>query len=386
MGADESVAIESALLDPLVLDTGVIEPVAVDDPLGINRWKALLSDRWNVARLAGLVVYVVLFYWQYTHGMPWSRKGLPLEREQLIGWMAVGAAVWSLGRDRKELFLAIGGFGALAVCFIVYDFTRGAIDNVWGNPVYIPKTAVATPSQAVLNARRIITAERAIFFGKMPTEWLQNAFYLPSNSRPPKWEVVTALTYTTHFVTVYVVALFMWFRNRRIWMQWVRSLVTLITLGVMGYLLFPTAPPWMAARFDLMPVTARPGTRSLKYIHLQFADHLWNKGQGLVNLVAAMPSLHMGFTVLVGAFFWRDARKWVRVILVAYPLLMLFTLVYGGEHYVMDCLAGAVLAWTAVWLNRRYATWALVKQQFGRKKQTAGELQEELPAVETVDA
>jgi hypothetical protein len=47
----------------------------------------------------------------------------------------------------------------------------------------------------------------------------------------------------------------------------------------------------------------------------------------------------------------------VRVILVAYPCLMLFTLAYGGEHYVLDCIVGAALAWFAVWVNRAYDRW-----------------------------
>ena len=45
------------------------------------------------------------------------------------------------------------------------------------------------------------------------------------------------------------------------------------------------------------------------------------------------------------------------------PLLVLerltFRLVYGGEHYVMDCLVGGVLAWLAVWGNRRLSRWWL---------------------------
>lgn len=350
-----------------------------------DRWAALLADRWRLARWVALVVYVGLFVYQYVHGMPWTTKGLPLEREQFIGWMAVGAAVWSVGRDRKEVGLAIGGFGALALCFVVYDYTRGAIDNLWGNPTFIPQTPITAPVQAVHNAKRIITAEKALFFGHMPTEWLQDHLYLPSNQHPPKWEVITGLTYLTHFYMVYVIALFMWFRDKVRWLHWVRSLVTLITLGVTGYLLYPAAPPWMAAKFNLMSTTARPGTRSLKYVHLHYADRLWNKGQGLVNLVAAMPSLHMGFTVLVGAFFWRGARPWLRVILVAYPCLMLFTLVYGGEHYVLDCLVGAVLAWLAVWLNRRYVAWRQ-KSTTAPETTTAGEFPGELPAVARIDS
>jgi hypothetical protein len=73
------------------------------------------------------------------------------------------------------------------------------------------------------------------------------------------------------------------------------------------------------------------------------------------------------------------------VILVAYPAIMLFTLVYGGEHYVMDCLVGGLLAWLAVWLNRRYVGWREGATS-DVKTETAGEPGEGLPAVEQVEA
>ena len=57
-----------------------------------------------------------------------------------------------------------------------------------------------------------------------------------------------------------------------------------------------------------------------------------------------MPSLHAAFPVLILLFFWGGARWWQRILLVAYPLAMAFTLVYGGEHYVTDVLAGWVYA------------------------------------------
>ena len=333
-------------------------PLAIERRLSMAEGFALArADRWRMARWAAAAAFVVAGYVQYQYGMPWASKGLPLEREQLLGWMLVGAVVWSLGRDRREITLAVVGWGGFALCFVLYDYSRGAIDNIWGRPVVIPATASEVPTQAVHNAERIITAEKALFFGNLPTVWLQDHLYSGNNRRPPGWEVITAVTYLTHFITVYVVALVMWIRNRARWLEWTRSLVTLITLGVAGYLVYPTAPPWMAGRFELMPDVERPGTRALTYLHLNFADRLWNKGQALTNLVAAMPSLHMAFTVLVAVFFWRTSRTWLRVVLAIYPVSMLFTLVYGGEHYVLDCAVGALLAWLAVWINRWYVQW-----------------------------
>jgi membrane-associated phospholipid phosphatase len=57
--------------------------------------------------------------------------------------------------------------------------------------------------------------------------------------------------------------------------------------------------------------------------------------------VAAIPSLHAAFALLVSVALWPLARRWwQRALLAAYPLAMGFALVYGGEHYVIDLLLG----------------------------------------------
>jgi membrane-associated phospholipid phosphatase len=56
--------------------------------------------------------------------------------------------------------------------------------------------------------------------------------------------------------------------------------------------------------------------------------------------VAALPSLHAGYALLVVLFLWRLTPWWVRPVLALYPPAMAFSLVYGGEHYVVDCIAG----------------------------------------------
>jgi membrane-associated phospholipid phosphatase len=62
------------------------------------------------------------------------------------------------------------------------------------------------------------------------------------------------------------------------------------------------------------------------------------------NPVAAMPSLHVAFAVLVAIVIGRRLRSRWRVLLALYPAAMGFTLVYCGEHYVLDLVAGTAYA------------------------------------------
>ncbi len=75
-------------------------------------------------------------------------------------------------------------------------------------------------------------------------------------------------------------------------------------------------------------------------LHLHSASALIDQGQASVNLVAAIPSLHAGMTAAVaGVPVAPGGPRW-RPLLVAYPLVMAFTLVYTAEHYVVDILLG----------------------------------------------
>jgi membrane-associated phospholipid phosphatase len=84
---------------------------------------------------------------------------------------------------------------------------------------------------------------------------------------------------------------------------------------------------------------------------------LIDQGQSSVNLVAAIPSLHAALTMAVAAFLWnRVSRKW-QPLLVAYVLVMAFTLVYTAEHYVIDILLGWVLAAMVLVVIRCFESW-----------------------------
>jgi membrane-associated phospholipid phosphatase len=63
-----------------------------------------------------------------------------------------------------------------------------------------------------------------------------------------------------------------------------------------------------------------------------------------VNLVAAVPSLHSAFTMLVALFLWPRVRRSLRPLLLLYPLAMGLTLMATGEHYFFDVLLGWVYA------------------------------------------
>ena len=124
---------------------------------------------------------------------------------------------------------------------MAYDLIRGQADN--GRDV-----ATTQP----------ITLEKALFAGYVPNNVLQDRFYV--REQVQWWEALTGLTYMSHFFVVYITAAVLFVRNRERFIRWMTALVLLTVLGLLGYWLYPMAPPWMAADQGLLPDLARPGT------------------------------------------------------------------------------------------------------------------------------
>jgi membrane-associated phospholipid phosphatase len=154
--------------------------------------------------------------------------------------------------------------------------------------------------------------------------------------------VVVSLIYVSHFLTVPTVAVILWLRSSRVqWARYMRRWFALSLAALITYFLYPAAPPWWASEHgDIGPV-ARISTTGWDLIGLHGAGNTLNALQvSESNLVAAMPSLHTAYAMMAVAFFLPVVRKRWWPLLFAYPLAMTFTLVYSGEHYVIDVLVG----------------------------------------------
>lgn len=169
-------------------------------------------------------------------------------------------------------------------------------------------------------------------FGVLPSRSLQQ--HLVDGST--HWyDAVAALVYVTHFVSIPLLTAFVWFRARERFGAWVTAVLAFTLIGVTGYVVYPAAPPWLGA--DDVERISRLGWH---YLQLDPIARVSAIGQGGSNPVAAMPSLHAGAALLVSGFLWPLAHRWWRIVLATYVVLMGLTLLYTGEHYAVDVVAG----------------------------------------------
>ena len=298
--------------------------------------------------------------WALVVGYRTCTGGLAFNRELLLVYIATGLIAASIGRGRKTL-MVVRDWLPFALVLLLYDLSRHAA------------TFVGTPTLWRLQPQ----VERWMFFGSIPTVWLQEHLKLP---QPPWWEVIISTVYMSFFIVPYVVAGLLWLRNRDDWKAFVRRFVALSFSALIVYILLPAAPPWAAARCTAADVAAGPSSPSCMFrnfagapdggllgamhmtqpganrfieristrgwgtLHLQSAGVLIDSGQASVNLVAAIPSLHAALSVMLASFLWRRLHRRWRPLLVAYVLTMAFALVYSAEHYVVDILVGWAFA------------------------------------------
>jgi hypothetical protein len=305
-------------------------------------------------RWAALLAYFAVL------GYSWHEHGVPFDRTGLLLWIGIGLACFSIGRHPIWLLWVVVDFAPLAAVLIVYDRLRG-----WSYTVGMP-----TWWHPQLNV------DRWLFFGHEPTVVLQEYLKYP---QVRWWDVAVCICYFTFFFLPYLTAAVLWLRSRADFYRWSGRFVALSFLGFALFLLVPSAPPWAAAKCTAAEVanhpnnpscmyygdpssggllgkfaTHRPGanpyvelitTRGFGKLHLGVADQLIEHGRGWGDAVAAVPSLHVGGTVLFVLFMWNRLNKRWRPLLIAYPILMQFSLTYGGDHYLADGIAGALCAW-----------------------------------------
>jgi hypothetical protein len=104
-------------------------------------------------------------------------------------------------------------------------------------------------------------------------------------------------------------------------------------IGLVIFALFPVAPP----RLGVLELVDTVTERSDSYRALQ--------PPGLINRYAALPSLHFGWNLLVGIVIWRvSTSRVMHVVAVLMPVAMGLAVVTTANHYVLDVVAGAVVA------------------------------------------
>ncbi len=235
----------------------------------------------------------------------------PWAQERLSVYMGHPAAqgCWAYRRELAEIALYIGAY-------LVYVLSRGL--------VYDDPRAVG-----IVNGQRIVDLQGLLGFLWEPgwqawaTEHARNLVVFLN------WAYII-----TYWPVILALAIYLFLRNRREY-YYFRTVVLLdLIAALLCFALFPVASPFAIPTVELTDTIqafgpALYGSESMATFY---------------NISAAMPSLHFSWTVILGVYWWRSLPKLFKVAGILYPVMTFFAITITGNHFILDAIAGGVLA------------------------------------------
>jgi membrane-associated phospholipid phosphatase len=184
-----------------------------------------------------------------------------------------------------------------------------------------------------------IAADRVLGLGELPTVRLQRALHPDGGFR---WfEKALVWAHWVWFATPQASIAYVYRRDRARFARAAVLTYAVFDIGAIGYWALPTAPPWYASQQGRLPA----GPAAVRRLMVEYGEGFWRERWETLyaalggNPLGAMPSLHFA-TATMGALLLAETGPVAGAVGGAYAATLGFALVYLGEHYVVDLLAG----------------------------------------------
>src|ERR1700722_9492075 len=193
---------------------------------------------------------------------------------------------------------------------------------------------VLGPDGALARARWLWHAERVLH---MPSETLVQRAFLP---HPLLIQAFNLYYAGLHFAVLIGCLVWLFFRYRASYFR-VRTTVVLFTGFSLLVQLIPVAPPRLLPGDGMIDTAARYGQS------VYGSDAGFNPDQ-----LSAMPSVHIGWALLIAVVVVHVSRSRWRWLALGYPVLTTLAVVVTANHYWLDGLAAAALLALALLVQR----------------------------------
>jgi membrane-associated phospholipid phosphatase len=214
------------------------------------------------------------------------------------------------------------GYADLGLQFLIWFGFLGAYQVARG-------VADRDPARAFANGWKVIDIEQRLTgLGELTLQgWTRSSEFL---------ETLVAWTYwNSEFTVMGLALLWVYLRRNEAFTRFRNTILLANVIGLIGYVLLPTAPPRFFTTIGFDDTLAEFGGL--------------NHGSGLIELAsnpyAAMPSLHAADALIVGIVLASVVRRPVfKALWLLWPVWVWFAVMATGNHFWLDVFAGIVLA------------------------------------------
>ena len=257
------------------------------------------------------LVYVVLVSGYLLYRQTWFAP------DQFFGFAILGVIL--IGRVKQFLW----DWVPMMLLFFGYEYLRGLV------PLFTQHAHVLP----------MIAADN-LLFGFIPTIKLQALLFTSTHLH--WYDYFSVILYLSHFVIPWAVAFVFWLYDRKYFKQYSSAFLLLSYLAYVTFSVFPAVPPWMASAQGYLPALNKIMDQVLSSLNHSISVPTIYQLTG-ANLVAAFPSLHAAYPWLTFLFISKKF-KIVGYFMLLYVFSVWLAVIYLGEHYVVDVIAGIIYA------------------------------------------
>lgn len=237
---------------------------------------------------------------------------------------------WFATEDSRKVLIALI---PVAIYWLLYDSMR-VYPNYLFNEVHIIQPYELEKSLfGILSNGEVLT----------PNEYMQ----LHHNKG---LDVLTALFYLCWIPVPIGYMVYLYFRGKELLIPFSMVFLLVNILGIIGYYLYPAAPPWYVEQygFEFIANTRGYAAGLLNFDEIMGITMFRDMYDKNANVFAAIPSLHSAFPVILTYFGWKKGLKWGTLAFGIITLGIWFSAIYTNHHYIIDVLLGGLCAVLAV--------------------------------------
>jgi hypothetical protein len=227
------------------------------------------------------------------------------------------------------------GFSVFIVYWIIFDYMK-AFPNYKFNAVHIADLYNLEKKLFGINLNGHIVT---------PNEyWLINSTTV--------LDIISGIFYICWIPVPLSFAAFLFFRNRKEFLSFAMTFFVVNLLGFVVYYTYPVAPPWYVQEHGFIFNAGTPGNtgglaRFDAYFHVTIFKSIYEKGS---NVFAAMPSLHSAYPIIVMYYGLKNRLGYTNIMFATVMIGIWLTAIYTSHHYILDVLAGIIIATLGIYL------------------------------------